>query len=510
MTAFHDTTSPHPPQTIGGHHRMTTTPTTTGPAPHSTQAGNGPQSAAQDAVNAPGAASSPTAPVDGAELLDRVHAALRRYVVLPSDAARIAVVLWIAATHAQPAWAHAARLVIRAPEKRCGKSRLLDLVEALCWNPLITVNASPSAVYRSIAGDPPTLLVDEADTIFGPKADGNEDLRGLLNAGHQRNRPAIRYDAAAGRVESIPTFAMAALAGIGAMPDTIEDRAVIIRMRRRATGETVAPYRHKRDRPALRRLAKELNAWLRADLATLEQAAPAMPVEDRAADTWEPLIAVADLAGGPWPARARAVVVQLVDEATEKSETSDRIRLLLDIHTALADLDAIPTVLLLQRLKADPESPWLDYGHNGLTPRKLGDLLKEYDIGSHTIRFPESGQAKGYLRSDFLDAWHRYCPGLADPAGTADRHAAQSAGGPPAATAAESGRGIRTIRTNLNSAGQSGTDRTPGTDRSVPATQPGTELSVPPHQSVPGLTSENEVGTAGTEYPHLRVIGGDR
>src|SRR6185437_8335397 len=162
-----------------------------------------------------------------------------------------------------------------------------------------------AAVYRSISEDPPTMLVDEADTIFGPKADGNEDLRGLLNAGHQRNRPAKRYDAGTNRVESIPTFAMAALAGIGAMPDTIEDRAVVIRMRRRAPNESVAPYRHRRDRPALTSAADRLARWLGKHLADLERATPAMPLEDRAADTWEPLIAVADLAGGPWPELAR-------------------------------------------------------------------------------------------------------------------------------------------------------------------------------------------------------------
>ena len=151
--------------------------------------------------------------------------------------------LWIAATHAQAAWQHAPRLVIRAPVKRCGKSRLLDIVEGTCHNPLITVNASPAAVYRAIGTDtPPTLLVDEADTIFGGKnADANEDLRGLLNAGHQRNRPAIRWDAGTRSLETIPTFAMAALAGIGAMPDTIEDRAVVIKMRRRAPGEIGRP-----------------------------------------------------------------------------------------------------------------------------------------------------------------------------------------------------------------------------------------------------------------------------
>ncbi|MGQ0574470.1 MAG: DUF3631 domain-containing protein [Pseudonocardia sp.] len=408
-----------------------------------------------------------------------MHTALLRYVVLPSPAAAVAVTLWIAASHAQPAWAHAPRLVIRAPEKRCGKSRLLDIIEALCWAPFITVNSSPAAVYRSIDADPPTLLVDEADTIFGPKADGNEDLRGLLNAGHQRNRPAKRYDAAANRVESIPTFAMAALAGIGHMPDTIEDRAVIIRMRRRADGETVHPYRHRRDRPALRQLAEQLHTWLRNDLTTLEQAVPAMPVEDRAADTWEPLITIADHAGNTWPDRARAAVLHLAAEATDTDEGSDRIRLLVDCHTAIGDLPAIPTALLLQRLRADPEAPWADYGHIGLNARRLGILLGEYGIRSANIRFTE-GQAKGYHRADFTDTWRRYTPHLHAPADNAEGD-------------------TRPTRPNLITAGQPGTGLDPGTGRPVPP--------IPP---VPGLTSTNEVGTDGTEHPHLRIIGGTR
>ena len=357
------------------------------------------------------------APRTGAALLDALRTALTRYVILPSEQAADAVTLWIAASHAQPAWGHAPRLVIRAPEKRCGKSRLLDVVEATCHAPFITVNSSPAAVYRSITDDPPTLLVDEADTIFGAKADGNEDLRGLLNAGHQRNRPAKRYDANTNRVESIPTFAMAALAGIGAMPDTIEDRAVVIRMRRRAPGETVAPYRHKRDRPPLRQLATQLSRWLRADLETLERAEPPMPVEDRAADTWEPLVVVADHAGGHWPDRARAAVLALTADADDNSQMSPRLRLLADCRTAFGNDTALPTAVLLDRLKADPEAPWADYGPNGLTAMKLGSLLREYDIRSDTIRFP-TGQAKGYRRADFLDAWARYCPTQDTPATT--------------------------------------------------------------------------------------------
>jgi hypothetical protein len=346
----------------------------------------------------------------GAELLDALHAALTRYLVMPSAHATDAVVLWIAASHAQPAWTHAPRLVIRAPERRCGKSRLLDVVEATCHNPLITVNASPAAVYRSITGDPPTLLVDEADTIFGPKAGDNEDLRGLFNAGHQRGRPALRYDAAAQMVVTIPTFAMAALAGIGAMPDTIEDRAIVVHMRRRAPGEKAHPYRARRDREPLRELAAQLTAWLRADMATLEQVEPDMPVEDRAADTWEPLVIVADHAGADWPTRARAAALAMTNEANDTTEMSDRLRLLTDCRAAFDDYTALPTAELLHRLRSLPESPWGEYGAGGLTAMKMGSLLREYGIRSTTIRFPSTGQAKGYRRADFVDSWSRYCP----------------------------------------------------------------------------------------------------
>ncbi|MEU0315914.1 DUF3631 domain-containing protein [Nocardioides sp. NPDC006273] len=349
----------------------------------------------------------------GELLLNEVREALARYVILPDEHAATGVVLWIAATHAVPAWAHAARLVIRAPEKRCGKSRLLDLAEAMCHDPLLTVNASPSAVYRSIGmkrKNPPTILLDEADTIFGPKAGDNEDLRGLLNAGHQRNRPALRYNASTTTVEKIQTFAMAALAGIGAMPDTIEDRAVVIRMRRRAPGETVAPYRTRRDGPALDNLRQRLNQWVRAHLDHLGSAMPDMPVEDRAADTWEPLLAVADLAGGAWPDLARAACTTLTETRDANAQLSIQARLLADCRAAFGTSEMLATTDLLDHLKEDPEAPWATYGNTGLTPVRLGALLRDFDISSTNLRLGKDRQAKGYRRTDFTDAWARYCP----------------------------------------------------------------------------------------------------
>ena len=352
--------------------------------------------------------------LDGAQLLDLTAAALARYVVLPDAHALNAVTLWVAATHAVPGWHCAPRLVIRAPEKRCGKSRLLDLVEALCHRPLMTVNASPSAVYRAIGlapEDPPTMLIDEADTIFGPKAGENEDLRGLLNAGHQRGRPALRYDAGSRSVERIETFAMAALAGIGAMPDTIEDRAVIIAMRRRAPGERVQPYRVRRDRPHLDSLRDQLHAWAREHLDSLTGAVPTLPVEDRAADTWEPLAAIADQAGGPWPERVRAAVLAQEDARAAETGDSDPTRLLADLRRVFsaAGAETLPTQAILARLRADDEAPWSTYGGAGLSAMRLGQMLRDFGITSAVHRFP-TGQARGYSVADFTDAWARYCP----------------------------------------------------------------------------------------------------
>jgi hypothetical protein len=353
------------------------------------------------------------ATADGSTLLAQIATTVSKYVILPGPDALVGVVLWIAATHAVPAWHCAPRLVIRAPEKRCGKSRLLDLVEALCHRPLMTTNASPSAVYRSIGmspKDPPVLLIDEADAIFGPKAGDHEDLRGLLNAGHQRGRPTLRYDAGTKKVDRIETFAMAALAGIGAMPDTIEDRAVIIRMRRRAPGENVAPYRVRRDGPTLADLKDRLNTWVRHHLDALTDAVPDMPVEDRTADTWEPLVAIADLAGGHWPTRARAAVLNLTADRDNITEVSLRVRLLIDIRQAFGVASALSSTCLVERLRTDPEAPWDDLGPKGLDPRRLSNMLREYDITPTNHRWQDGTQSKGYDRADFTDAWNRYCP----------------------------------------------------------------------------------------------------
>jgi hypothetical protein len=344
--------------------------------------------------------------LNGAQLLDELHAALTRYVILPSAEAADAVVLWIAATHGVQAWQCAPRLDITSPVKRCGKSRLLDVIQATCHDPLLTVNISPAGLVHAISDDPPTLLLDEADTVFGPKAgDTHEDLRGIINAGHSRGRPYIRWDIKARELERCPTFSMAALAGIGSLPDTITDRAVVVKMRRRAPGEVVDRFRDRRDGEPLIELGERLGKWVRANLNELRYAEPVMPVEDRAADTWEPLFSIADLAGQDWPARVHAAALTLTAE--DDTDTSLGARLLADLRDVFGDLDALHGETILGDLHKIGEAPWSDYFGRPLTQRDLAKLLKPYGVSSVDVKI-DGVNRKGYRREHLHDPWTRY------------------------------------------------------------------------------------------------------
>jgi TusA-related sulfurtransferase len=349
---------------------------------------------------------------DGTELLDAVYDQLTKFVVFPDDSAAVAAALWIAATHALPAWQHATRLIIRSPQKRCGKSRLLDIVALLCFEPLMSTDASVAAIYRSIGDDDhqtPTLLIDEVDALFGTKvkAEQNDDLRGLLNAGWQRGRSARRCVGPNQTPTDFPTFAMCALAGIRGVPDTVADRGVTIDLKRRLPGESVARFRGRRDTKPLLELRAQLTAWAREGerLTVLADAEPAMPddIEDRLQDAWEPLVAIAEAAGAHWPDLARAACLELCGQ----QETDDLvIQLLADIETIFSEVDLafLGSTPLVRALKERDESPWQERDSQ-LTTHKLARMLKDFGVSP---RYGPGGSVRGYWRDDFTDPFLRY------------------------------------------------------------------------------------------------------
>jgi uncharacterized protein DUF3631 len=351
---------------------------------------------------------------NGAVLLNEVHAFVGKFVAYPSAAAHDAHVLWLAHTHCMPAWESTPRIAFLSPEPASGKTRALELSELLVPNAVEAVNVSPAYLFRKVGDDEakPTILYDEIDTVFGPKAQENEEIRGLLNAGHRRGAVAGRC-VVHGKVvttEEISAYCAVALAGLGWLPDTILTRAIVIRMRRRAPTEKITAFRRRVHAPEGHALRDSLAAWSVGAVAALEAARPDLPagIEDRNADVWEPLLAIADAIGGDWPKRARDAAVALVGAATD-AEPSLGIRLLADLKTVFGDRDHMPTATILEALIALPESPWGDLKGKPISDRILARRLWPYGVKPKGIRIGES-TPRGYLRADLYDAWLRYLP----------------------------------------------------------------------------------------------------
>lgn len=353
-------------------------------------------------------------PVDGAELLDAIDAFLSRFVVYPSDHYRHLHALWIAHTWLMECWDSTPRLAFLSPEPGSGKSRALEVTEPLVPRPVHAVNTTPAYLFRKVA-DPagkPTILYDEIDTVFGPKAKDNEDIRGMLNAGHRKGAVAGRCAIRGKEVETeeLDAYCAVALAGLDDLPDTIMTRSVVVRMQRRSASERVEPWRHRINAPEGAVLGEKLAVWADSVREHAIDYWPEMPdgVADRAADVAEALLSVADIAGGHWPVTSRVAVVAHVADLRDK-EPSTGVRLLHDIHSYFSETGKCSAVAseLITKLKGIEEGPW---GTFDLDHRKLARRLAKYGIRSKNIRQPDGKVLKGYDRADFADAWERYLP----------------------------------------------------------------------------------------------------
>jgi putative DNA primase/helicase len=345
--------------------------------------------------------------VDGARLLDDIVVEIRRYVIL-GTAAAYAVALWVAIVHAFGRFFIFPRLFITAPEKGCGKTTLLDVIARLVPRPLMASNITAAALFRVIEAARPTLLLDEADSYMRQ----NEDLRSVVNAGHQRNGAVIRTGGDDHEPRKFSVFAPLVIAAIRHLPGTIEDRSIKIPMRRRRPDEKVASLRLDRA-SKFDELARRAARWAKDTADALGAADPAMPatIYNRAADNWRPLLAMAELAGGEWPDRSRNAAIELSGTGDDNASTG--VLLLGDIRELFykdPPREVLFTNEILDALQQDENRPWPEW-KNGkpITGRQLADLLKPYKIKPQTVRRGAKTD-KGYRLDWFEDAFARYLP----------------------------------------------------------------------------------------------------
>jgi len=346
--------------------------------------------------------------VDGAELLTTIKENLTKHVILPGGVVE-PIAAWIVLTYCHEAFRILPLLGIVSPVKRCGKTTLLEILQAMANKALTTSNISPAAVFRTIEKYSPTLLVDEADTFLKD----NDELRGVLNSGHTRASAfVIRVEGDEHQPVKFSTWGPKAISMIsttGMLPDTLQDRAVVICLRRKTPGEVVLRIGVDFAGECLS-IRRACRRWADDNLQRLKAAKPDIPVtnNDRVVDNWMPLLAIADVVGGGWPELMRRAMLGMIDGADD----SIGPKLLRDIRNIFQDKqsDRMFSDDLCEALKEREESPWLDWRRGkGLTPNGLARLLQPFDIRSKTMRIYED-RRKGYELSSFNDAFKRYIP----------------------------------------------------------------------------------------------------
>jgi putative DNA primase/helicase len=345
-------------------------------------------------------------PVDGAVLADAIVATLERHVQLPDHGA-VTIALWILFAHAIDAFVIAAILSVESPEKRCGKTTLLELIELLAPRGYMSANASTATVFRITDKHKPTLILDEAETFL---TSDKTELIGILNAGYRRRSAYV--DRCEGDKNEVRRFSawspkvVGLIGSIGAIRDTLQDRSIPIRMRRKRRDEKLARLRHDRIEEFVA-LCRQAARWATDNLEALRTADPDVPDElhDRAQDNWRPLIATADRLGGDWPQRARTAA-RALSGGSEDDEESGGVLLLRHCLEIFENLQctALEPKELVTHLCANDEWPWKTWrnGREEITPRGVAKILARFQI-----RSSKSGR-RTYSRESFEESWSHY------------------------------------------------------------------------------------------------------
>jgi hypothetical protein len=394
-----------------------------------------------------------------AEVLAALEDYVTKYVVLSADQ-RCAIVLWAAHTWAVDASDLSPYLSVTSAVMRSGKTQLVGTLRYVVAEPWVAIQPTEAILFRRVDQLRPTLFLDEVDTLFHSKDDRHEPLRALLNAGNRRGTtvPRIVPGARKGDFDThdFEVFCPKLLAGIGHPPVTVADRSIPIRMEKKLPDDVAARFREKLVMVDAMEPRQQLALWAASGVVDrMKEAWPALPDElnDRAQDSWEPLLAIADEAGEGWPERARAAAVALA-RASEDG-VDHKVKLLGDTRDIFGELDVarVPTESMLRALvEKDPWGDWwgdqVEAGKLKSPASRLSRMLGEFGIGP--TQFKIGGvKTRGYERADFVDAWKRNLPDLPPEDGT------NGTDGTPQVSegASDQQRTVRTVGTDLSQDG---------------------------------------------------------
>ena len=342
-------------------------------------------------------------PVDLADVLDDATDILARYIAADSTLILTAV-LWAVHTHILDMINVSPRLAAQTAGPGCGKTVAMEAIGNLVPRPLPASSITAASVFRIIEEMQPTLLLDEADQML---ADRHSPLVAVLNSSHRKSSASVirMEEVLPGQFQAVrfSTWAAVMFAGIRELPPTLQDRSIVLYLRRAKPGEV---RKHLRDGkcPDLAECAQKIVRWA-SDLADLPEVALPPTLANRIGDNWRPLLAIAELAGGDWPARAQKAAM-----AAAKQEEQGQISMLLaDIHLVFGERVEYLSQDLVDALLNLEERPYgeLNRGRSITTNWLARQLKGVVTLPTKTIRTGDD-KKKGYSRTAFTDAWERY------------------------------------------------------------------------------------------------------
>jgi len=293
--------------------------------------------------------------------------------------------------------------------KGSGKTTLLKLLRHLVFRSVLWVQPSDAVMFRVHADPFVTLLIDEIDTVFGSQGSARSELRAILNSGYEDSGSVPRLGRG-GVVEEYPVYGPVAFAGIGrSLPPTLESRSFVLEIWKAPPDSSLLAL----DVPVLRREAEWDGAHLHDRLCTFVRRAAAsiavrfvMPasIANRDAQLMRPLLAIAQHAGGDWPARARRAAECFT--GTDVDPTLSVLSVVRDLFDAKA-CDRLSTQAIVLALNSSDHDQWSPNGA-AFDAKSLAAMLAPFGIRSSNQRFPDGGQAKGYRRAQFEEVWRRY------------------------------------------------------------------------------------------------------
>lgn len=346
-------------------------------------------------------------PVDGNHLIEEITGVIARHTVI-EPRQRVAIALWCLWSYEFDLFRHSPNLAIQSPTKRCGKSTLLILIAALGRNTEVTAGATGPSLFRLIDEKRPTLLLDEADFENG----FSRDLRVLFNAAHTKETAFISR-VVSGVTVNFNTFCPKVVASIGSLPVTVQDRSIVIRMRRRRADEPLVSLPLD-SRGAFLETRRRIARWTkdhRMEIGT-RGVAPLPGLNSRAMDNWRPLLSVAEVLGPEWKERAEEAAI-FISRTTNPESVDPHERLIQDVKRVLDAEDGaahLSAASLHAKLLAQEHGFWAEFeGGRSMTQNRLGRILGSFGIASSSSRV-SGGVHRVYARADFEDTFSRYCP----------------------------------------------------------------------------------------------------